>query len=289
MMLHGFSFCIDTVMLLQGFLLSTAVDIAVCRAPVGPGCAHAVCIVGVGPGASVVSNRCQFPSVLPGTGPLSIAEDIANGIAGDSAAVIGGKQIAPVGIAVAVGLGGKGAPKCSGSIGIFLFAEDIARIIIGPGPALSGPLVIIPGQLVLAVIGIGSGVGAVVDSLDIAIGIVGIGIGGTVPRGRILQGGNLSAGLAGGGRSIGYGIRQNCGASMLGYPAADPAKGIIGIAYAVAVAAAAFCVLHQAVCEVVVVGSSPAGCGIGDRCQGTVIVVLIRNGVPMSPCCPEME
>ena len=51
-------------------------------------------------------------------------------------------------------------------------------------------------------------------------------------------------------------------------------KIVIGIAYSVAVTAAGLCILHQAVCEVVVVGGSPSGGRIGDRCQGTVYVTL---------------
>ena len=51
-------------------------------------------------------------------------------------------------------------------------------------------------------------------------------------------------------------------------------KIVIGIAYSVAVTAAGLCVLHQAVSEVVVVGGSPSGGRIGDRCQGTVYVTL---------------
>ena len=51
-------------------------------------------------------------------------------------------------------------------------------------------------------------------------------------------------------------------------------KIVIGIAYTVAVTAAGLCVLHQAVCEVVVVGGSPSGGRIGDGCQGTVYVTL---------------
>ena len=49
--------------------LAAIVDIAVCRAAIGPGSAHAVSIVGIGPGTSVVSNRCQLPAMLPGIGP----------------------------------------------------------------------------------------------------------------------------------------------------------------------------------------------------------------------------
>jgi len=220
---------------------------------------------------------------------------------------------------------GKYRAKGSGGIGILLLAEDIARIIVSPGPALPGPLVIFPGQLILAVIGIGRGVGTVIDSLDIAVGIVGIGIGGIIPRCRIFQRGYLSAGLAGRRRPVGNGIGQNGGTAVLGYPAADPSEAIvgialygaavsdggdpvvivigvagsmggavnglnqlgqvvqviIGIAYAVTVPTAGLGILHQAVCEVVVVGGSPSGGRIGNRCQGTVIVVLIGNGIPV--------
>ena len=51
-------------------------------------------------------------------------------------------------------------------------------------------------------------------------------------------------------------------------------KIVIGIAYTVAVTAAGLCILHQAVCEVVVVGGSPSDGRIGDGCQGTVYITL---------------
>jgi len=74
--------------------------------PLGP---HAIGIVGKGPGGASAGHGGQFPAMLPCIGPGTVTEDIANGITGYSATVIGGKQIAPVGIAVAVGLGGGGS------------------------------------------------------------------------------------------------------------------------------------------------------------------------------------
>ena len=72
--------------------------------------------------------------------------------------------------------------------------------------------------MVLAVIGIGGRIRPFLDRLDIAVGIVGIGIGGIVPRCRIFQRGYLSAGLSGRRRPVGNGICQNRGAAVLGYP-----------------------------------------------------------------------
>ena len=79
-------------------------------------------------------------------------------------------------------------------------------------------MVIFPGQLVLVIVGIGRGIGPFLDRLDIAVGIVGIGIGCIVPRCRIFQRGYLSAGLSGRRRPVGNGICQNRGAAVLGDP-----------------------------------------------------------------------
>ena len=89
--------------------LAAIVDIAVRGAAVGPFGPHAVGIVGEGPSGASTGHSGQLPAMLPGIGPGAVAEDVANGITGYSATVIGGKQIAPVGIAVAVGLGGGGS------------------------------------------------------------------------------------------------------------------------------------------------------------------------------------
>ena len=60
--------------------------------------------------------------MLPGIGPGAVTEDVANGIAGNGVSVITGKQIAPVGIAVAVGLGGGCAAQSPSGVGIFPLA-----------------------------------------------------------------------------------------------------------------------------------------------------------------------
>ena len=125
---------------------------------------------------------------------------------------------------------GKYSAKSACGIGILLLAADVAGIIVSPGPALPCPLVVLTGQLVLVIVGIGSGVGTVIDGFNIAVGIVGIGVGGIIPSCGIFQRGNLSAGLAGRRRPVGNGIGQNGGTAVLGYPAADPSEAIVGIA-----------------------------------------------------------
>ena len=125
--------------------LAAVVDIAICRAAVGPFGPHALGIVGEGPGGASTGHSGQLPAMLPGISPLSVTEDIANSIAGDGVSVISGKQIAP-GIVVAVGLGGGGSAQGSGGAGILLLTEDIARIIIAPGPALPCPLIVLRDQ-----------------------------------------------------------------------------------------------------------------------------------------------
>ena len=105
--------------------------------------------------------------MFPGVSPGAITEYIANGIAGNGIAIISCQQIAPVGVTIAVADRIQNTAKGSGGVSVFLLAEDIARIIVSPYPGQARRLVVLTGQLVLVVIGIGRGVGTVIDSFNI--------------------------------------------------------------------------------------------------------------------------
>lgn len=90
--------------------------------------------------------------MLPVVGPGSVRQHIANGVAGNGLAIIAGQQIAPCGITIGVVDGALHRPQRAGGVGIFLFAQDVACIIISPDLGHAHCLVIITGQLVGGVI-----------------------------------------------------------------------------------------------------------------------------------------
>ena len=261
--------------------------------------------------------------MLPGIRPGSVIGHVTNGIAADGIAVVSRQQVAPVGITVGIGLGALRGSQGSGGVGVFLLAEDIARVIVRPCPALICLLIVLPGQLVLVIVGVSGGIGTVTYRLNVTVIVVSVGIGNIVPSSGVFQRRYLSAGPAGGRRAVGNGIRQNRGAGVGGCPAADPPKGIVGevldrvavgmggnpvvivvgiaggtggavdllhllcqvvqgvilVAHAVAIPVSGHRVLHQPVCEVVVIGSGSAGGGVRHRGKPAVIVIPVGYGV----------
>ena len=77
--------------------------------------------------------------------------------------IVVGQQILPIAVAVTVGDGIQRRAQRAGGVGILRLTEDIAAVVVG----------------------VSSGIGAVINRLDVAVGIVGVGIGGAVPRSRI--------------------------------------------------------------------------------------------------------
>ena len=86
--------------------------------------------------------------------PITIVTGIAYGVVLDSCTVVGCQQIAPAGIGVCIGDGICGSTQHTGSVGIFLLAQDIACIIVFPCPGFTSLVVIFPDQLIGTVIGV---------------------------------------------------------------------------------------------------------------------------------------
>jgi len=123
----------------------------------------------------------------------TVAQGVAYTVIGDGVAVVAGEQIAPVGVAVGVGDGVNGRAQLAGGIGILPLVQDVAGIIIAPGPGLAQLLIVLPDELIGTVVLIGDGVLARADGSDIAVAVVGEGIGCAAYIGR----GYLGAGLSG--------------------------------------------------------------------------------------------
>ena len=94
--------------------------------------------------------------MLPGQCPSTIVNGISYGIIQDHFVVDFNQQVAPLCVAIDIIDCADSRPKCSGGVGIALFAEDVAGIIIGPYPSPARGLVILPDQLIGAIVGIGS-------------------------------------------------------------------------------------------------------------------------------------
>ena len=154
---------------------AAVVDIVICGAAVGTRCSQAVGIVSVIPGSCAVRQGSKLPAMLPGEGFVSIGQRIANAVIDDGFAVIVGQQVAPIKVTVGIGLGGDWSTQCAGSEGVLGLAQDVSGTVIVPGPGFICLLVILPDQLILAVIHVRGGVCTVRDGRDIAITVIGVG------------------------------------------------------------------------------------------------------------------
>ena len=158
---------------------------------------------------------------------------VAHAVVGDGLAVVFRQQVAPGSIAVGIGDGIRSGTHGSGGVGIFLPGFDVAAVVVIPAGGLTRSLVILPGQLIGGIIGIGGGVGAVADGADVAVVIIGIGVGNIIiaVRGAAVLG-HLAGSFAGTGRRVGQGFRQDVSVvtgGMLRVLLGNSAEGIVGI------------------------------------------------------------
>ena len=217
--------------------LTAKVDIVVGIGSVGATDSQTVRIVGVCPGGAAIRDGSQFPSVFPlhrPPGAIVIAGGVTHAVVADGLTVVLRQQVAPGGIAVGIGDGVGGGAHGAGSVGIFLPGFDIATIVVGPDGSLAGGLVILPNQLVGRIVDIPCGMGAIADGEDVAVIIIGIGIGNImVSVGGAAELGYQGGSLIGIGTEIGIILRQHMLAiavGMLRVLLRDPAEGIVGIA-----------------------------------------------------------
>ncbi len=108
---HGHGHAVGVVYKLEGIIahghlpeLAAVIHIAVGVTSVTAAGPHSVGVVGVGPGGPGLAHGGQLPAVLPGVGPGAIRQGVANSIVGNGVAVIGGKQVPPVAVPIAVGM-----------------------------------------------------------------------------------------------------------------------------------------------------------------------------------------
>ena len=164
--------------------VTVVVEIGMGLAVVGPGHGfadpHSVGIVGVRHRCCAVGHGCQLSAVLPSVGPRAVVGRIAGVIMLNGNTVVGHQQVAPVTVAVGVGDCIRRCAERPGGVGIFRPGGDVACVVVSPDMGEAAGLIVLPDQLVGAVVDVGRGVGAVADGQDVAVIIVGVGIGNIV-------------------------------------------------------------------------------------------------------------
>lgn len=83
--------------------LAAIIHICVSGTAVGLACPHPVGIVGVAPCGGTVGHGSQLSAVLPCVGPCAIRLGITNTVIGNGAPIIGGQQVAPRVVGIAIG------------------------------------------------------------------------------------------------------------------------------------------------------------------------------------------
>ena len=137
---------------------------------------QAVGIVAVGDCLAGLAHPCQLAAVLPCVGPRAVAQEVADLVCRQALPTDAREQIAPARVAVAVVDGTHRRAEGSGRIGVLRLALDVAAVIVGIRPRLPNCLIVLPHQLVEAVVGIGRRALAVGDRRDVPARVVGIGI-----------------------------------------------------------------------------------------------------------------
>ena len=116
--------------------------------------APAVGIVAVGDIRPGLAHPRELAAVLPCVGPRAIAQKVADLVRRQALPADAREQIAPARVAVAIVDGAHRRAETSGGVVILRFALDVPAVIVGIRPRLPRRLIVLPHQLVEAVVGI---------------------------------------------------------------------------------------------------------------------------------------
>jgi len=168
--------------------------------------------------------------VLPDKVPAVYALRVADLVISDRSAVVGSQQIAPGFIPVGIIDGDRLTPSIV--FPSFLSpGQNIARVIVGPAMAVSACF-FLPDQLVGAVVGVTDGVGAIGNTCDVAVFVIGVGVFCCCSA----YGDGMLLDLCRGGCAVrlaleGVAVRLDRGLAVLGYLLGTSAKAIVGVSY----------------------------------------------------------
>ena len=134
--------------------LVAQIEVVVRRTVDGFRDALAVGIVAVGDIRPGLAHPSELAAVLPCVRPRAVAQEIADLVRRQALAADARKQIAPARVAVAIVDGAHRRAETSGGVVILRFALDVPAVIVGIRPRLPRRLIVLPHQLVEAVVGI---------------------------------------------------------------------------------------------------------------------------------------
>ena len=106
-------------------------------------------------GSIGAGHLLQLAAVLPSIAPCAVIGKIADLVRCQQLSIIAGQQILPRAITVTIGDGIQRSTQRTSCVGILLLCEDIAAVVVGVDPRLARRLIVLAGQLVEAVVGIG--------------------------------------------------------------------------------------------------------------------------------------
>ena len=135
--------------------LAAVVEVVIGGCAVGTLGAHAVGVIGKVPGGAAFGHAGKLPAVDPCIVPCAVRQRITDGIIGDAFAIVGCQQVTPLRIALDIIDSTYNCAQRAGGIGIGLFAGNITGVVVGPHPSPARGLVILPDQLIGAIVGIG--------------------------------------------------------------------------------------------------------------------------------------
>ena len=161
-------------------------------------------VVREGDRRAVLLHGGQLPSALPRHAPAAVIRRVADSVVGYGFAVVRRQEIAPYGIAVGIayrdGIGGLPI-----GVVVFGFRENVPAEVVGIIPRLARRRVVLPDELVQAVIG----VGRCAIRQDIAVCVVGVRMRDRVPAEAARQGRDLRRRMLGVYVAVGIGRGEN--------------------------------------------------------------------------------
>ena len=141
---------------------------------------HTVVVALEGEGLSFAGHFLELSAGCPFVRPTTIVERIADYIVRNSSAVVRRQLIFPIRITIGVRNGLNRSTKCSGSVGVFHLASDVAATIVVIDPRRILMRIVHSDQLPKRIVGIGRGQISALLGDDVAATVVGVLEGNTV-------------------------------------------------------------------------------------------------------------
>ena len=179
-------------------------------------------VVGKRKRRAVLLHGRQLPPALPRHAPAAVVRRVAYAVVGYGFAVVRRQEIAPYGVAVGIAYR-DGIGSLPVRIVVFGFREDVPAEVVGIVPRLVRRSIVLPDELVQAVVG----VGRCVIRQDIAVCVVSIRMRERVPAERARQGRHLRRSVLGIYVAVGIGRGKNGISAVLDGLAGNAAIAVI--------------------------------------------------------------